>query len=193
MSSDSDNAGRPKSDAVEAKSADLSSAQFTSEWFYFYHLGGHHEPTRAYRIERPDRVPYDQVPAVIDEIFSGLPEDPDGHDLGDLTWRHKGYLVFVLEDAQDDILRVTFDRRPSSGNNSFLHGKTLPSVAGRDDLSAFYCVNYMRSRHDRDLREDEAELYRVNVVHGRRGADVDLPILGHEDAGTNLGPPKNEP
>jgi hypothetical protein len=190
----------------DSESAELLSSQFESPWFYFYRLGGHHDATKAYRIERPASVPYDQVPRAIDEIFEDLPAKPDGTDIGDLTWRHKAYLVFVLEHASEEITWVNFDRLAGGAKNSFLHGKVLPSVAARSDVSAFYCVNYMRSRNNVELVENESELFRVKVDHGPRTVgrehpvpenddgrplDIDLPTLGHEDAGTNLGPPKN--
>jgi len=176
----------------EGKAADAALLDdFNSQWFYVYRFAGHYDPVSCYRIPAGSSVAYANVPAEIDKIYARLSSYVSfGTSVADITWRHKGYIVILLEDAKQLLTGVDFERRrPASGLDvSFTGGRLLATVAGNPDVSCFYCVNLMQSAAGADLEYHEAEVYYVGLNHRPRGGGE--TFRGHEDSGTNLGPPR---
>lgn len=163
---------------------------FTSRWFYVYLVRGHNEPTLPYRIKRQRAVAYGNVEREIAEIYEDIEHySAMGHEVADVTWRHKAYLVFILEDEAQVINNVVFERHsPEGPNNSIVCGRTIDRLGGGNGPSAFYCANLMLSLHGEDVPEHVAEVFTVSIQHEARSGHRER--RGHTDAGTNLGPPK---
>jgi hypothetical protein len=194
---------KTRGEGLEEDSADLIAsnpvyrappADFSSEWVYFYYLKPHGDPNevRVYRLERSTKIPYDNIEPEIDTMFREVSNNVHlvkGTSFREVPWLHIGYLVFVYENAAEKIEDITFRMRPGNGNHTFRGGKLLATVDGRQDVSGFYCVNRMRHQQGRTLREDETEVFRVRVNHPHLSVDDIANFFGHEDSGTNMGPP----
>ncbi len=170
---------------------DLPNSKFSSKYIYFYYL---REPDKvdAYIIKRRSRVVWDDMESEIQTIIGEIRNNqlrPDGHRLGILTWRHRGFIAMVMDDREHRLEAnnaATFQLRMpdgtyTGGNQSFRDGKDIPLVD--TNITGFYCLNHMRHRHGHVLRRGEDEVYWIEANHGH------YHPRAHEDAGTNLGPP----
>ncbi len=195
--------GKPTPLAKPVYSNDLPTPKFPSKYINFYYLretGNPETEVEGYFVERHIPVKWQDMPGqlgtIIDEIRANVwPKKTS--TLGGLPWQHRGFLAVVLDD-QSHKLRggdaMTFANGPLGGpyngdNHSFRDGMDVPTV--KTNISGFFCVNHMRHKHGHILKHGEKEYFWVNVNHdhSNRAARPTNARTGHEDAGTNLGPP----
>jgi hypothetical protein len=146
-----------------------------------------HETVLGYRTDRPQPIEYDKMEGEIDTILREIASgeiQPEGEDLGDLTWFRRNYFVVVYEDPHDSMVRgdaVTFEHNTTNMNHTFRDGKDIPN---RGDVRRFFCINHMLRQDGAHLPPRKREYYTVTVNH-RRGPRP----RSHSDTGTNTGPP----
>jgi hypothetical protein len=170
-----------------------------SKYIYFYYLKEVSPKVRAYRIEKQNPVSDTEIEALVKDVATRIkngtyPDQPDGFTLGRLTWKKKSYIAIVLEDNQQKLINgnaVTFELELEDGsldgNHTFRDGHDIPLFD--NNITGFYCFNYMRGVHGNDLGNREAERFWVEVHHNRSGMRAGAGPRSHDDAGTNLGPP----
>ena len=173
--------------------------KFSSEHVYFYYLKHvPHDYVEAYYIPLGVAV----VPATLELMIPGLlasvkgndPPKPVGDRLGSFVWRHRSYLVAVLEDPAQRLVEedaVTFSIGGNQARNkTFRGGRDVPPLAA--GITAFFCSNRMKNEHGNDLGQSGKETERIKIVvnhnlTGIRGGDG---ARAHTDTGTNTGPPQ---
>jgi hypothetical protein len=185
--------GRPHSMARNTRSQKSSGSEvsFDSPWFYVYLVRKHDEPADCFRIKRA-RTPYSDVPREIELIADDILERPGfGTAIGDITLRHQGYFVVLMADSEEKLSDATFTLEDKkTPYRSFTDGAFMATVGKNPDLSAFYCVNRMQSADGSPLGEAQAQGFNVHLQHSFRSKRNGTGPRSHEDAGTNLGPPK---
>lgn len=170
-----------------------------SKFIYFYYLTEDTgiETTAAYVAHRRNPILHGNVQtsisAILNEITLGSLQ-PSGSDLGDIVWRHKSYIVVVLDSPGEKLTQndaVTFELIGGGGNHSFRAGKDIPALpAPYQHLSAFYCYNLMKHKDGHVLGDGEFERFQVVVNHGQPQHHVLPNMFTHQDSATNLGPPR---
>lgn len=135
----------------------------------------------------------EQLALIMDEIRNGTlqPIVPPP------KWQRLSYFAAVLdvpgmELTEDDA--VTFNWKGlSRGNHSFRDGMDVrPLRAPHSALVGFFCLNHMQHKLGHVLRRNEWEDFDVHFNHPHAIAP-EVRILGHNDSGTNLGPPTPPP
>ncbi|HEX8192604.1 MAG TPA: hypothetical protein VF552_06850 [Allosphingosinicella sp.] len=183
--------GRSSSEEVGSTGAqgEGQGAEFKSNVFYLYRVRGHNDPILPYRIKGGQPVIYSQLESQLAALYAKIDgKDTIGEGVGDITWRHRAYLIFFYEKEDEVIEEVEFERVSSQGADSFEQGKAVDRIGGTTSPSAFYCVNQMVGMDGQELGRNIAEVFSLSIKHRPRGGGH--PIRGHTDAGTNLGPPK---
>jgi hypothetical protein len=108
---------------------------------------------------------------------------PVGWDVGDIRWRRISYLAFVVDDLDDELTGIEINRKAPKDTKSFSQsGK----IAKKGAASGFWLLNEMKAEDGSGtLKGPET----VKIRMSRRKH----PVRGHEDSGTNMGPPVPPP
>lgn len=155
-----------------------------------------------YFIRSSKHIAWDEMPAFIDEIAAEIDEGsiPASQSIpGSRDWRKRSYIVYYDRDAHlSPNEAVEFSAVPID-DTCFRDGKDV--FRGRQ-VYAFYCINHMRKAGS-DQGPHDKQQFKVVVNHDHRsmsdaggdekegaaGHPAPDKRLGHEDSGTNTGPP----
>ena len=172
-----------------------------SRHIYFFYLTNHPDRTRAYFIKRDKPVSKkggdeedkieDVIKIVLDQVKRGL--TPIGKGFGAFEFVHKSYFVAVMDD-KDEILdpnnAVQFQYGGTGhSNKSFKNGEDIQRF---DNITGFYCFNYMKHSKTGNELGDESDNFTVRAYHRARGSEgkgMATSKNEHADTGTNTGPP----
>jgi hypothetical protein len=183
-----------KAGTVELRDPAFTAA-VASPYVYLYYLrttGNPQSGTEVYCLDRRNPIQPNGIEAeirtIVGEIESG-DHNPCGWRIGDVRWRRRSYMVFLLEDSTETLNTVIF-----TPGHAFRSGQNIAefnSPHGKR-ITGYYCSNHMKKPDDSDV-DGFGEAIRVHVYHtGSHGPP--LPVaFGHEDTGTNLGPPIGSP
>ncbi|MEA3004355.1 MAG: hypothetical protein QOH81_3143 [Sphingomonadales bacterium] len=176
---------------------------------YFYYLTMDPDPTRFVRVyvisrARPIANIQQEVESIVDEIKRGI-RTPCGWRLGDVKWRRRGYLVFIMDDATATLTPgngVEFGYKGLGGNHTFFDGDDLTPF---DNITGVYCLNHMQKAGGGVLGSaDPEEIFEISPNHDpdrsptHNDSDANHQSRGerstyvpkiHNDSGTNTGPP----
>jgi hypothetical protein len=183
-------------------------AKFSSRHIYFYYLehrgragGGYVE---AYHFIMPFRLP----PAVMEAFVPTLLAMRDagileirGNKLSSIEWRNKSYLVVVLRDPKERLIKedAIVVTMPDDGNidpelnKTFRGGTDVRIMPPR--ASGFFCRNIMKNKRGCKLGrpgKKESEYLTIAVQHNKTGRLDHARRASHTDTGTNTGPPLEE-
>ncbi len=156
-----------------------------SQYIYFYYVtasrDGKHPYIEACAHKRGAGSLEEEIAALIDKAQGGRME-PSGWAMGDLRWRHRSHIVVALDATDHELHGVTFsDIGDVDHTKTFIHG-TTGEVRG---LPVWHCLNTHEKKNGTQWGETDKEEFNVHLeVHSREKG-----ILGHNDTGTNTGPP----
>ena len=179
-------------------------ASLPARLIYFYYLKRPDDPkeeTRVFVLDRGRHIPphkiQEEIETILGEIHNG-DHSPVGWKIGDVRWRHKSWLVFVLDDNQHRLtagnaVEFSFVDVDGSGrlseNHSFWDGDDTDPFQAYPNISGFYCLNHMIPKGGvGELSSDEQ--FEVKVHHPHALASGKRT---HDDTGTNMGPPVGPP
>lgn len=160
-----------------------------AECIYLYYLKITGDPkyeTRVFVFKRDFSIAIDaQIRNLATEISAGQ-HYPCGWNFGDVKWRRKSYMVFILEDNNHSLEAgnaVTF-----TPDYPFRDGHDVTSLS--PPHSGFCCFNHLIRKQGIDLPDDVTEPFYVEINHPHRQTQA---VRSHEDSGTNMGPPIGPP
>jgi hypothetical protein len=166
----------------------------TTPIFYVYYLRITNDPethTEVYCVDLGTPVPPGQAEGVIKNLAGDIEAGAYrqcGWKIGDVRWRRRSYMVFLLEDPNETLTTVTF-----SPGHAFQGGKTIAAFTSPNGkrITGFYCTNHMKKGDGSDV-DARGEAIRVHAVHTAAPPPI-VHFLTHEDTGTNMGPPIGSP
>ncbi|HYJ30423.1 MAG TPA: hypothetical protein VEW25_08800 [Allosphingosinicella sp.] len=160
---------------------------------YFYLLSPGTEIPKLYfedlqrpvlRSEMPDRIV-----DIMRKIRAGLlQQEPVPTE-----WTRKSFFAAVLDIAGSTLTpgnAVVFELQGAGGggNHTFRDGEDIPALpAPFQDRGAFFCFNHMKHKHGHVLKYGEREPFKAHFNHPHPSPNP--TVLGHEESGTNIGPP----
>jgi hypothetical protein len=182
-----------KADSPDTDGATVAN-NLSTPIFYVYYLRITNDPeahTAVYCVDLRTPVPPGHAEGVIKSIAGDIEAgayQQCGWKIGDVRWRRRSWMVFLLEDPNETLTTVSFN--PA---HAFLGGKTISeftSPAGKR-LTGYYCTNHMKKMNGNDV-DAVGERIRVHAVHSAAPPPI-VNFFSHEDTGTNMGPPIGSP
>lgn len=167
-----------------------------AECIYFYYLTEDPDPRynlRVFVIDRERYIPPQEMQREIETIVADIRNGnltPCGWAFGDVKWRRKSYIVVVFDDPNGKLSRgnaVEFLHNVGGDDHPFRDGDDIQQFG---TITGFYCFNHMKQQGtNHDLPPGKSECYKVTAIHEHRLGGAVTSIRGHNDTGTNMGPP----
>ncbi|HEY0043844.1 MAG TPA: hypothetical protein VGB62_04760 [Allosphingosinicella sp.] len=158
-------------------------------YIYFYYVtatrDGEHPYIEASVHKRSSGSLEENIADLIHQAKAG-DNHPSGWGMGDIRWRHRSHLVVVLNDGGCDLHGVIFSNPPRSGvqHKVTFTSRRLDTIG---NLPVWICTNNLWDRNKNPLTRRISQRFGVALdVRSKNGV---APSLGHNDSGTNTGPP----
>ncbi len=180
--------------SVESMSVASSSgtAAFSTRFLYFYYLEPTTDPCHpkirgmvheeSGDITNVDHLVGDLVAKARDNQLTLL-----GSSIASIPWRHRSYIAVVLEKTRHTISGLEFSNQQGGGMHPFKNIRVIPVTNG----SGAVCENTFERNGGGPWAQGEFEIFNVDIrLVDRQGRPV-LCRRGHNETGTNTGPPLN--
>jgi hypothetical protein len=148
--------------------------------------GSEHLFTEAYFYDAGAPIHKNQIGDLVSELIEKARLKqirPVGWHVGDLRWRRISYLALVVDDADDELEDVLVNGKLPKDTKSFRQSR---KIAKKGAISGFWLLNEIQAEDGSGPLKGEAT---VSIRMKRKKH----PLLGHEDSGTNMGPPVPPP